>query len=332
MHMVIYLGLLASVMGLCVAMYIYRKKRTHQKLVCPLRTKCDIVLHSTYAKTAGIPNELLGIMYYVIIGGLYSFLIIFPGVYAPIVLYVLLLGTLIGVLFSLYLIALQALVIRVWCAWCLLSAFANALLVFTLFYIPISELYSLIGAQKIAWIIIHNIGFIMGVGAATITDIFFFRFLKDNVITEDKKGTMDTLSRVIWAGLAILFVSGTMLYLPEQARLAVSSKFLLKLIVVGVIVGNGILLNMLVAPRMRQFSFEGTVPARRYRQLSFALGGISIISWYTAFFLGSLRTIPITLNLGLLVYGGLLVAVVIGSQIFERIAVWQHRKIEEPIG
>jgi hypothetical protein len=132
---------------------------------------------------------------------------------------------------------------------------------------------------------------------------------------------MDTLSSVIWAGLAILIVSGVMLYLPEQLRLNASPKFILKIIVVGVVLVNGVLLNLLVAPHMQTLSFEGTIPARRFRRLAFALGAVSLTSWYTAFFLGSLRRIHTTLEHGLRVYIGLVTIAVIGSQLYETILV-----------
>jgi multidrug transporter EmrE-like cation transporter len=223
-----------------------------------------------------------------------------------------------GGLFSAYLVGLQAFVIKAWCIWCLGVAFSNLVLIVSLFGIPNENIFPILSSQKVLWVIVHNIGFILGVGAATITDIFFFKFLKDNIITQEEKDTMDTLSAVIWAGLAILIVSGLALYLPEQARLAVSSKFLIKVVVVGVIVLNGFLLNMIVAPNMRRLSFEGGLPEKRFRRLAFALGGISFSSWYIAFFLGALRKIPVDFNFALWAYLGVLVFVVIGSQVTER--------------
>jgi hypothetical protein len=190
------------------------------------------------------------------------------------------------------------------------------------------ELFVLLANQKLWWVIVHNIGFILGLGGATITDVLFFRFLKDYRITQQEKGTMDTLSNIIWVGLLVLIVSGIMLYLPEQARLGESPKFLLKLVVVSVLLINGILLNLLVAPRMRSFSLAQTAPAKHFRRLAFALGGISIASWYTAFILGSLRHINLPLREGVAVYTSILIAVVIGSQIYERIVV--HNGIIHP--
>jgi len=332
MNTIILIAILAALTGLYASVYINRKKRTKTKLVCPLRANCDKVIHSTHSTTFGIPNEILGIGYYALVGILFALMLFNPNVFlsGP-VLYALGIFLIGGGLFSIFLVILQATVIRAWCSWCLLSAMSSIVLVITFFSLPLTEMFEMLSEHRTVWIIIHNIGFILGVGTATVSDILFFRFLRDYKITEQEKGTLETLSSIVWAGLAVLFISGLMLYLPAQERLLESSKFLLKLVVVGVITINGIALNLYVSPRLRQLSFDGSKPATHYRRIAFALGGISIISWYTAFVLGSLRRIPMTLEFGVLAYASLLLGVVVGSQLFERLTV-SHYKETHPGG
>ena len=211
-----------------------------------------------------------------------------------------------------------------------MSAIASSALGVLLFWNIDSSVFSLVGEHRLWWLIAHGLGFIIGVGGATFSDIFFFQFLKDHKISDEEKNTFDTLSGVIWIGLAILVISGLMLFLPEQARLGASPKFLLKVVVVSVIAVNGLALNLFVAPRLRQLSFEGTKPARAFRRLAFALGGISIVSWYMAFILGSLRHIgPHSFPEGVVGYVCILTAVVIGSQLFERFMVRGYHSIGE---
>ena len=158
----------------------------------------------------------------------------------------------------------------------------------------------------------------------------FFKFMKDHQISEDEKDTLDTITRVIWFGLSIIMVSGLMLFLPEHARLGDSPKFLLKMVVVSIVTLNGVALNLLVAPRMRQLSFEGTKPARHFRRLAFALGGISIVSWYIAFILGSVRSLGVySFSHGIFGYGAIILAVLIGSQIFERMVVAKYHALPD---
>lgn len=329
--MFIVLAFLACIIGALISVYIYIKKSRNQKLACPREHPCDTVLHSRFGRTFGIPNEALGVVYFFSVSTL-LYLIIANTVFTTAFLYILFFFLILGGLFSIYLIGLQAFVIKSWCAWCLGIAFTNLVLVISLCNLPFLDIAPILASQKIWWIIIHNIGFILGVGSATITDIFFFRFLKDNVISQEEKETMDTLTNVIWIGLAILIVSGLCLFIPEHIRLAGSSKFLLKVVVVGVIVVNGILLNMFVGPHMRRLSFEGAVPARRFRRLAFALGGISFTSWYLAFFLGSLRKININFITALFGYVVLLICVVAGSQIMERYITRKHGTSALPPG
>jgi uncharacterized membrane protein len=323
--MFIVFAFISCLSGIALSGYLYYKKTRHQALACPRENPCETVLHSKFGKTLGIRNEILGIFYFVLIASILVFINFYPVFNTKVLLYCLFVILSGGGLFSLYLIGLQAFVIKSWCYWCLGIAVSNFVLIASLFNLSFVSIYPLLASQKLWWVIIHNIGFILGVGAATMSDIFFFRFLKDNTISQEEKETMDTLSAVIWAGLGVLIVSGIAMYLPEQARLALSAKFLLKLVVVSVIVINGILLNMIVAPNMRRLSFGGAVPERRFRRLAFALGGISFTSWYLAFFLGSLRTINIYFVPAVLFYISLLVLVIIGSQVFERYITKKHQ-------
>lgn len=318
--------ILISVLGIIVSFYIFLKKRRHQKLACPREHPCDLVLHSHFSKTFGIPNEFLGMLYFLAILVL-IFLPLFG--FSPVWdLYLLFFLMVFGGLFSIYLIGLQAFVIRSWCAWCLGIAFINFALILSLSKIPTEVFSHLLASQKIWWVIVHNIGFILGVGSATIADVMFFRSIKDGQVSLEEKGTMDTLSNIIWIALGVLVLSGFALFLPEKVRLLASSKFLLKVVVVSVIIFNGFLLNMFVAPYMRRLSFEGTVPAKRFRRLAFALGGISFSSWYLAFFLGSLRKIHLSFSTAILGYVALIVFVIIGSQIMERHLVKKHKALD----
>ena len=326
--MSIIIGFIACIVGVLICAYIYIKKRRHEKLACPREHPCDIVLHSRFNRTFGIPNEALGIIYFFLVSFL-LYLLISSSIYTAAFLYILFFLIILGGLFSLYMVGLQAFIIKSWCAWCLGIALTNFVLIASLYHLPFESISPFLASQKVWWVIVHNIGFILGLGSVTLTDLFFFRFLKDNIISSEEKEMMDTLTNVIWVGLAILIVSGIALYMPGQTYLAVSSKFLLKLTVIGVIVTNGILLNMVVAPHMRRLSFEGNIPARRFRRVAFALGGISFTSWYVAFLLGSLRKINFDFSTALIGYGIFLVCVIVGSQIAERYTTKKHSLSKE---
>ncbi len=118
--------ILLGLTGYLLAQYIYRKKKTERPLVCPLRSNCDLVITSRYSKIAGIPVEALGMMYYMLIAIFHAVVIGFPCIVTPAVMLVAFIISGCAFLFSLYLISIQAFVLKQWCTWCLCSAFLCA--------------------------------------------------------------------------------------------------------------------------------------------------------------------------------------------------------------
>jgi hypothetical protein len=81
------------------------------------------------------------------------------------------------------------------------------------------------------------------------------------------------------------------LFWPYKATLLDSAKFQVKLITVGVIILNGLILNFFISPKLTSIVFNdpsaNTAAVNRVRRLSPIFGGISITSWIYAFLLGS---------------------------------------------
>ena len=176
--------------------------------------------------------------------------------------------------------------------------------------------------NKKAITLIHVISMALGLGGATFSDYFFFKFLKDFKISKFEKDVLDALSNIIWVMLFVAIISGVGLFLPEAGRFMASTKFLLKLIVVSVITLNGIALNILIAPSLMKFSFrKDSHPTHKTvhftRRLGFALGSVSILSWYSAFFLGSFRSLPWSFETLLIGYIVLLACGIVGSQLLD---------------
>lgn len=120
---------LLALVGLADAGYLLYKKVRHEKLVCFIGDDCDRVTKSKYGYTAGIPNEVLGIGFYLFCLSLFalSFLGItsFLGFSLNVLLF---LGAIPASLASLYLLGIQAFVLKEWCEYCLLSALVNFLI------------------------------------------------------------------------------------------------------------------------------------------------------------------------------------------------------------
>lgn len=171
------------------------------------------------------------------------------------------------------------------------------------------------------WLTLHLFALVLGLGGATYGDILMIRFLKDLKISHKEADVLRTLSHVVLVGIILATISGFFLFYPEQTRLLASSKFQAKLIIFSVLMVNGFFLHQLIMPKLVQFSFhkdhfigESVVTLRH---AGFAMGAISIISWYSVFLLGSLDLEwELTTFIGL--YLGALAIGVITSLLIER--------------
>jgi len=120
-------------------------------------------------------------------------------------------------------------------------------------------------------IIMHVVGTVLGVGAATFAEIYYTRFGSDDIITDDERKTLTVTYTVMRTGLFLLVISGFgfLLYfrLTEHVAALTSPSFWAKLTIVGVLVGNALLLQARVVP------------------LSIG-AAVSLTSWYAALVLG----------------------------------------------
>ncbi len=174
---------------------------------------------------------------------------------------------------------------------------------------------------------LHLVGVVLGFGGALISDILFFKFLKDLKITKNESSILHALSKVIWFGIGIIVLSGFFLFLSDIERYSISSKFLAKMAIVAIIIINGFVLNFIVTPKLTSIAF-GELKSSGIRRLAFASGAVSITSWVAAFILGLMHRSPwpfhILFGTYLLIVGGAM----LGSQILEKLI--STRKIKPP--
>jgi uncharacterized membrane protein len=316
--------------GFVLAGYISLKKLRQQPLVCPLNGECDAVTTSKYARFLGIPVERIGVAYYLLIVLVYGLRVIAPAVISDTVMFLATALTIGAFIFSVYLVFIQAFVLRKWCTWCLYSAAFSTFIFITAVVASGFDVTPFLAEYRTVIIVIHALAAAVGVGAATVTDVFFFRFLKDYRISESEQALMTTMSNIIWLALGVIIISGIGLFIPESERLLASSKFLTKVVAVGVVLVNGTLLNLIVSPKMMSLDFsgasDGVTDLRGMRRLSYALGGISIASWYLVFILGSLKSIPFSFGTAVVIYVLVLVGAVCMGQIMDWRTVRGYKK------
>ena len=124
--------ILFGLFGLSISAYIYSKKKQKKSLICPRRSTCDTVIHSDYSRILGIPVEILGMGYYAFIICSYVYFWVARS-WSTQFGFVLLGVSMCSLLFSIYLVSIQAFIVRHWCIWCLSSALAS-LAIFILSY------------------------------------------------------------------------------------------------------------------------------------------------------------------------------------------------------
>jgi uncharacterized membrane protein len=113
--------LVIALIGTGVASYLTYTHYQHVNVICSLGSQCETVQHSQYAKLAGIPVAVLGLIGYLgILGSL-----AIRGELGRIAGFTI---ALIGFLFSMYLTYRELFTIKAICQWCVSSAVIMTLL------------------------------------------------------------------------------------------------------------------------------------------------------------------------------------------------------------
>jgi hypothetical protein len=194
--------------------------------------------------------------------------------------------------------------------WCLLSAVLSiSIFVISLgkFAAGISFLTSAYDALSAT----HLMAFAIGVGGATITAVLFFRFLRDFKISNFEMSVIKTISQVIWFSLAVLLITEFALYLVNPVELNNSAQFLTKILVLAAVVVIGVIINLVILPRLVVMSFKDKnmhSEFLRLRKITFGLGAIMMTSWYFAFVMDVVPSISTEFPTLITTYGALLIA------------------------
>lgn len=119
------LTILATV-GLLDSWYIFYKKQKNEKLVCFVGQDCNEVVNSKYSHIYGVPNEVLGIIFYLSVLGLVGLVALGTAeLHGISLIAVIHLTAFFALLLSIFLTAIQAFVLKAWCEYCLVATFAN---------------------------------------------------------------------------------------------------------------------------------------------------------------------------------------------------------------
>lgn len=146
------------------------------------------------------------------------------------------------------------------------------------------------------YLVLHLVGFALGLGGATISDITFFRAVSKKQITPGEFAALELLSKVIWIGLFLLILSGAGLMFEiykgnnNTLPLIYSSRWQMKITLVGVVFLNGLVFWKAIFPHLKAWTGQTLSTAlvgKRVWLLAIS-GTISILSWYSILVLSTL--------------------------------------------
>ncbi len=304
-----------------MALYIYYTKKHGKQLVCPVGSDCNVVITSRYSKFLGVSLEYWGMFYYAVIIAAYVVLIFAPHLLSEFFLSGLIMLTATAFLFSLYLLFVQAFLLRQWCIWCLLSAMLSIMI----FIISLASLdFAVAFLTEIRAVIeaIHTLGFALGIGGVTTALFLFFRFLRDLHIDENESQTLKGISELVLLGLAFVLVSQFASFVAYAPDLARSGPFLAQTIALFVVAISGAVLMIIFAPFLSVIPFNETTKDHHHSLLEslkrplFVTGAIALSSWYFAFVMN--YSLGYGLTTLLLVYLTVLVTAVIAALLWEK--------------
>ena len=170
---------------------------------------------------------------------------------------------------------------------------------------------------KTIYVLMHLFGVALGAGGSFMSDVLFVTTTKDKVLDRSELTILKKGSLVVWAGLFVLIISGALLFSLDPAGYLDSSKFILKMIIVGILTLNGLVFHFVHTPRLEKLvgkHLSKDAHFEKYSRGMYWSGAISIVSWVSALTLGGLRMIPVTVSVGLALYVLIVFAAMIGAE------------------
>ena len=186
-----------------------------------------------------------------------------------------------------------------------------------------------------AWLpifdVTHLLAIALGLGAATVADLFFLLFLRDFRISEAEAALLHRFTQVIWFAFGLIAMSGLAIILLAENTFWMDSLLQMESLLAGVLFFNGILLHVYLAPRILQIEFlphpHTSGELLRARQVAFIFGPVSIVSWYWMFVISWLATAPSSFGLMWRWYLGTIVVAVLIGLLSERFITWRARRV-----
>ncbi len=176
---------------------------------------------------------------------------------------------------------------------------------------------------KILLTVLHVLSVVLGMGAALMSDFLFNFYSEDKELSKTEISTLSILSKVVRYALPIIILTGVGIFLTNIDKYLHSTKFLVKMTLMGILLVNGFILDKYIWSHLLKKQFFTSSKERKVRRLSFICGATSVITWIFICILGVLDSVPLSYGQLLGIYSVLLlssfpIAVAVEFKKFER--------------
>jgi hypothetical protein len=160
----------------------------------------------------------------------------------------------------------------------------------------------------------HGFHSIFTLGSVIVLDFLFLTSSRSNLLKQHVYSLFPTISKVIWAGLSLDFLS---VFLISE-YFAVTEKFLFVQTVIAILIINGALLSGPIARRMINSIKDSVHPVTaKWRRAGNIAGALSITSWMTITTMDFFKALTLNYIELIGLYLGLFTLALLGHLLFE---------------
>ena len=113
---------IVALFGMLNSLYIGYHRKIGRRLYCPTGENCNEVINSKYSKIFKVKNDVIGLIFYVLVFALGFY------IYLEYIKISILFLSLVALTFSSYLIYVQANKLKNYCSYCIFSAIVNLII------------------------------------------------------------------------------------------------------------------------------------------------------------------------------------------------------------
>lgn len=182
---------------------------------------------------------------------------------------------------------------------------------------------------------LHVIGAAIGLGGATMSDLLFFRAIKDRLISTDQFHLLQSAATCVSGGLVLVVVTGLPLLLMNPEMLA-QPRVQAKLTAVLVLIVNGFILHFALLRFLERHVDRHLEPEdlERRHWLFAGSGATSIVSWYTPLVLATVGyyyvRLPYIELLGLYI-AAILAGTLVAYLIFAKKVIYAEVRVDDVV-